>query len=129
MRRFSLVLRDASRTEQIDGVTSFVGEDASGSFGILAGHTRFMTVLNFGLARFRCGEGPWQYLALPGALLYFVGNEMRVTTRRYLRDEDYRRISRLLGEEMTAEERNLSTMKESLRRMEEELMRRLWELR
>ncbi len=30
---------------------------------------------------------------------------------------------------MTAEERNLSTMKESLRRMEQELMRRLWELR
>ncbi len=88
-----------------------------------------MTVLNFGLARFRRGGGPWQYLALPGALLYFVGNEMRITTRRYLRDEDYGRISRLLEEEMTAEERNLSTMKESLRRMEQELMRRLWELR
>jgi len=129
MRGFSLMLRDAGRAERIEGVTSFVGEDASGSFGILPDHTRFMTVLNFGLARFRRGGGPWQYLALPGALLYFVGNEMRITTRRYLRDDDYARISRLLEEEMTAEERNLSTMKESLRRMEQELMRRLWELR
>ncbi len=129
MRGFSLVLRDAGRAERIEGVTSFVGEDASGSFGILPDHARFMTVLNFGLARFRRGGSPWQYLALPGALLYFVGNEMRITTRRYLRDEDYGRISRLLEKEMTAEERNLSTMKESLRRMEEELMRRLWELR
>lgn len=129
MRGFSLVLRDASRAERIEGVTSFVGEDASGSFGVLPDHTRFMTVLNFGLARFRRREGPWQYLALPGALLYFVDNEMRITTRHYLMDEDYARISRLLEEEMTAEEQNLSTMKESLRRMEEELMRRLWELR
>ena len=129
MRGFSLVLRDASRAERIEGVTSFVGEDASGSFGVLPDHTRFMTVLNFGLARFRRGEGPWQYLALSGALLYFVDNEMRITTRHYLMDEDYARISRLLEEEMTVEERNLSTMKESLRRMEEELMRRLWELR
>ena len=129
MSGFPLVLRGAGRTERIEGVTSFVGEDATGSFGILPDHIRFMTVLNFGLARFRCGGGHWQYLALPGALLYFVGNEMRITTRRYLRDEDYARISRLLEEEMTAEERNLSTMKESLRRMEEEIMRRLWELR
>jgi len=129
MSGFPLVLRGAGRSERIEGVTSFVGEDASGSFGIQPHHTRFMTVLNFGLARFRCGGDPWQYLALPGALLYFVGNEMRITTRRYLRDDDYARISRLLEEEMTAEERELSAVKKSLRRMEEELMRRLWELR
>ena len=129
MTSFSLMLRDASRAERIEGVTSFIGEDASGSFGILPDHTRVMTVLDFGLARFRREGGPWQYLALPGALLYFVDNEMRITTRHYLRDEDYWRISRLLEKEMTAEERSLSATKESLRRMEEELMRRLWELR
>ena len=83
----------------------------------------------FGLARFRRGSGPWQYLALPGALLYFVDNELRITTRRYLLDPDYGRISRLLEEEMTAEEQDLRNMKESLRLMEEELLRRLWELR
>ena len=105
MSDFPLVLRGAGRTERIEGVTSFIGEDASGSFGILPDHTRFMTVLNFGLARFRRKGGPWQYLALPGALLYFVDNQMRITTRRYLRDEDYGRISRLLEKEMTAEER------------------------
>ena len=129
MSAFTLVLRDTARSERIEGVTSFVGEDASGSFGILPRHARFMTVLNFGLARFRRGDAPWQYLALPGGLLYFLDNELRITTRSYLRDPDYGRISRLLEEEMAAEERNLHSVKESLRRMEEELMRRLWELR
>ena len=106
MKGFSLVLRDAGRTERIEGVTSFVGEDASGRFGILPNHARFMTVLNFGLARFRCTEAPWQYLALPGALLYFVDNEMHITTRHYLKDKDFRRISRLLDEEETGESRD-----------------------
>ncbi len=129
MSSFSLVLRDPSRAERIEGVSSFVGEDASGSFGILGGHTRCMTVLSFGLARFRCVGNPWEYLAIPGALLYFAGNEMLITTSHYLRDTDYQRISSRLEAEMMAEERKLSNLKRSLRRMEEALMRRLWELR
>ena len=36
-------------------MASFIGEDDSGSFGILAGHARMMTMLGFGLARFRAG--------------------------------------------------------------------------
>ena len=37
MKAFTLRLQDATHAEEITGVTSFVGEDASGSFGILAG--------------------------------------------------------------------------------------------
>ncbi|MEA3275920.1 MAG: F0F1 ATP synthase subunit epsilon [Pseudomonadota bacterium] len=129
MKGFTLDLRDTGKAERIEGVTSFVGEDATGSFGILSGHARFMTVLGFGLARFRLDDGPWQYLALPGALLYFVDNLMQITTRHYLRDEDYDRISRRLEEQMAAEERDLRAVKQSLRRMEEELLRRMWELK
>ena len=45
MTDFTLLLQDATRTTSIAGVTSFVGEDDSGSFGILAGHARMMTSL------------------------------------------------------------------------------------
>ena len=38
----------------------FVGEDTSGSFGILADHSRMMTTLVVGLARFRIGDTNWQ---------------------------------------------------------------------
>ena len=31
-----------------------------------------MTLLTFGLARFRIADPPWEYLAVPGALAYFV---------------------------------------------------------
>lgn len=127
MKGFTLLLQDAAHTEQINNVTSFVGEDASGSFGILTGHARMMTSLVFGLARFRIDKNPWQYLALPGAVLYFRGNELSISTRRYLIDSNYERISATLQEQFVAEETQLHAMKKSLHQMEEQLLKRLWE--
>jgi F-type H+-transporting ATPase subunit epsilon len=124
---FTLALHDATRTEEIRDVTSFVGEDASGSFGILAGHARMVTSLLIGLARFRSADGPWRYLALPGAVLYFHDNVLTLCTRRYLLDDDYLRISQALQQQLLAEEEKLHTMKESLQRMEEAVLKRLWE--
>lgn len=129
MNGFTLELYKAGGGERIEGVTSFVGEDVSGSFGIRPDHARFMTLLCVGLARLRCGDGPWQYLALSGGLLYFVQDRLQITARHYLKDTDHARISRLLRERTAAEEQQLGAAKESLRRMEEELLRRMWELR
>lgn len=128
MNSFILRLQDATRAAEITGVTSFVGEDASGSFGILANHARFMTTLVIGLARFRIGEQAWKYLALPGAVLYFNNNVLTLNTRQFLLDEDYMRISAALRQELLAEEEKLHSLKESLRRMEEEILKRLWEM-
>ena len=129
MNDFTIILLDPGRSERIEGVASFVAEDATGGFGILRGHARFMTVLSFGLARFREVDGPWQYLAVPGALLYFADDILYITTRYYLKDTDFERISRVLEERMAAEDQELRAVKESLRCMEEELFRRMWELR
>lgn len=128
MTGFTLHLQSATQYEAIDSVTSFVGEDGSGSFGIQAGHERMMASLRFGLARYRCGEEPWQYLALPGALLYFVDNQLYLNVRHYVRDDDYSRINTVLREQLRQEETGLQRIKESLRRMEEEMLKRLREL-
>ena len=128
MKTFRMTLCDATRQEEFKDIVSFVGEDASGSFGILAGHARLMTSLLFGLARFRHADGAWHYLALPGALIYFVNDKLSISTRRYLLDDDYERISTALQQQLLAEEEDLRVMKESLHRMEESLLRRMWEM-
>jgi F-type H+-transporting ATPase subunit epsilon len=128
MNVFTLHLQSATQYEAITDVTSFVGEDESGSFGIQAGHARLMASLSFGLARYRSGEQAWQYLALPGALLYFVDNQLFLNTRRYVRDDDYERINAALREQLRKEETGLRHIKESLRRMEEEMFKRLREI-
>jgi F-type H+-transporting ATPase subunit epsilon len=128
VKTFTLALHDATRSEEIRDVTSFVGEDATGSFGILAGHAPTMTSLIIGLARFRTGGGGWMYLALPGAVLYFHDNILTLSTRRYLLDDDYTRISEALQQQLLKEEETLRSIKQSLHHMEEEVLRRLWEM-
>ena len=128
MSGFTLQLYDSRQGERFDGVSCFVGEDSSGSFGIRANHARMMTALVTGLARFRVATGDWQYLAMPGAVLYFCDNILTLSTRHYLRDADYTRISAALQEQLLAEEEQLHSTRESLRRMEESLLRRLWEM-
>ncbi len=128
MNTFTLHLQDARGHERLDGVTSFVGSDESGAFGLMAGHVPFMTSLRFGLARFRRADGPWEYIAVPGALLYFHDNRLALNARRYFRDSDYRRISGKLMRRLAAEEHELAAVQDSLRRLEGEMLRRLWEL-
>lgn len=125
MRTFTLQLNGVRQSKRIGSVVSFVGEDASGSFGLRAGHERFMTPLVFGLARYRLADGLWHYLALPGALLYFAGNELAINTRRYIEDTDYRRISRALTEQLLKEEEVLVGLKLHLRQLEEAMLRQL----
>ncbi len=126
MNAFVLHLQSGTQYERIDDAVSFVAADDSGSFGVLAGHARMMTCLATGLARFRTADGTWRFLALPGAVLYFVDDQLYVNTRRYLHDPDYQRISAAWREELQAEEEKLRTVTESLNRLEDEMLKRLW---
>lgn len=128
MNGFALHLQSATQYELIEGVSSFVGEDASGSFGLKAHHERFMTILSFGLARYRRDNEPWQYLALPGAVLNFEDDQLFLNTRRYVRDDDYARINAALGEQLRREEAGLQRIRDSLRHMEEAMLKRLREM-
>ncbi|MGR9086171.1 MAG: F0F1 ATP synthase subunit epsilon [Gammaproteobacteria bacterium] len=128
MNTFVINLYDATKQQRIDGVTSFVGIDASGAFGIRAHHARFMTSLVIGLARFRvAGEG-WCYLALTGGIVYFVDNELNLATRHFLLDTDLDRVSAKLDQQLRAEEENLRATRESLHRMEQAMVKRMLSL-
>ena len=128
MNTFTLHLYAADRYERIDNVASFSGEDKSGSFGLLARHERFMTALTFSLARLTLADGSNEYLGFPGGLLYFIDNELRISTRRYLRDSDVERIARSLTRELLEEEQALEQMRRKLHRLEAEMLKRLAQL-
>ena len=128
MTTFTLSLFAADRMEVIEQVASFTGEDKSGSFGLLARHERFMTALTFGLARLAFADGGREYLGFPGGLLYFVDNELRISTRRYLRDTDVARITQALTRELLDEEQALEQTRRKLHRLETEMLRSLVQL-
>lgn len=128
MKAFVLHLQDATHYERIDQVVSFVGQDDSGLFGILGDHERMMTVLAFGLARYRTTDDRWHFLAVPRGLLYCVDNNLYLSARRYIRDDEYARISQALEEQLVEEETELRSIKESVHRLEEEMFKRLWRM-
>jgi F-type H+-transporting ATPase subunit epsilon len=128
MTGFTLHLFAADRYERIDAVRGFVGEDASGSFGLLARHDRFMTVLAFGLACLVLADARREYLGFPGGLLYFRDNELRISTRRYLRDTDVERIAGALSRDLLREEQALAETRRKLHRLEAEMLRHLAQL-
>ena len=128
MNTFAMNLFDNTSHLRYDGVSSFVGMDASGSFGLQAHHARFMTTLVFGLARFRQGDEDWQYLALPGGVLYFKHNELTVSTRHFLVDTNIDRISEKLEQQLIVEEENLRATRLSLHRMEQAILKQMMSL-
>ena len=128
MNTFTVALESALQREKFDGVVGFVGEDASGSFGLMARHTRFVTTLVFGLARLHYLDGRIEYLAFPGAVARFAENQLTLTSRRYIRGEDYLQISAQLREELVQEEKILADMKHSLVEMERSMLLRLWRM-
>jgi F-type H+-transporting ATPase subunit epsilon len=128
MNTMTLCLRSAQRSEDVEGVVSFVGADASGSFGIWPGRARFTTVLEYGLSRYRRADGGWLYLACPGAVLYLADDRLTLSTRRYLCDADYDRISGLLSGQLAREEEALQSVKQNVQNLEQALLRRLRQL-
>lgn len=129
MNGMRLILASAADVRRIEAVESFVGEDASGQFGVLPGHARLMTPLAFGLARYRVAGGDWQYLATTGGVLDTDGEEIRIATRRFLIDADYATLSAALDAELAQESAAIQALHQSLQRIEEGVVRRLWELR
>ncbi|ANQ24464.1 hypothetical protein BA893_22980 [Vibrio natriegens] len=128
MISFVISLLDATYSTEIEGVTSFIGEDQTGSFGLLANHSRFMTVLSTGIAKYRTGDSDWKYLAAAGGVLFFKNNHLTLCTYRFLLDDDYSRISQALEQQLVIEEEKSQTFKQSLRHMEEEVFMRLWKI-
>ncbi|WP_275099142.1 F0F1 ATP synthase subunit epsilon [Sedimenticola hydrogenitrophicus] len=128
MSGFSIQLQSATQSERLDRMVSFVGEDASGSFGLMRGHARFVTTLVFGLARLRFDDGRREYLALPEAVASFDNDQLTISTRRYLRSGDFSRISQALRQELLQEEVILTGFRRSIGQLEQTMMLRLWRI-
>lgn len=129
MSTFELHLESPIQYEKIANISSFVGEDASGQFGILANHARMMTSLKFGLATISYENHTHEYIALPGGILYFRNNQLHISARHYLRDTDFTVLEQKMDEELRIEEENLQSIKTSLRKLDEEILKRLLELK
>lgn len=129
MRTFTIQLQSPTLSETINDVVGFVSEDASGSFGIMAGHERIMTYLEFGLAWFKYRDDKIEYLALPGGVIYFVNNCLTINTRHYLRSKNYQKIISALEKKIFEEEQGISDLKGILHNLDKGMLKYLREMK
>jgi F-type H+-transporting ATPase subunit epsilon len=73
-----------------DGVQALRAEDASGGFGILAGHADFLTSLAISVVAWRRQDGTQRYCAVRhGVLTVTAGAEIAVATREAIVGDSY----------------------------------------
>jgi F-type H+-transporting ATPase subunit epsilon len=115
----------ADAAASIEDVVSFIGTDASGSFGILARRERFVTMLSWGACRFQTSGGRRSYVATPGGALSFDAGLLRIATTRFFLGDDYASLLQRLAERMRAEADDTKAVRQVLRELDSELLRRL----
>ena len=126
MKVFSLEIQSPeSAPKRFRDIISFNGRDSSGRFGILAQAERRISALTFGLANFRHLSGQQKYLALPGAVLYFRNNELLIATQKFVVSSDFATITAALENEIRIVESMSVETRQSLRRLDEEILKRL----
>ncbi len=128
MNTFALDLHDGHGSGHFPAVRQFIGADASGSFGLLAGHAHFVAALRYGLARFIDDDGQWHYLALPSAVLVFEHNRLRLATARYFLGTERDAICNQLECASTALDSELAAARATFDQIDRVLVRRLGEL-
>lgn len=125
MKTFTLELLSPTSAELLNNVVSFVARDSSGSFGILPDARRRIAALSYGLAVARFADGRVEYLGLPGGLLYFLNNRLQITCESFVRDSNSEKITEVLQQKRKKDENAVSEIKRSLHRLDEEILRRL----
>ncbi|HEX7649456.1 MAG TPA: hypothetical protein VF450_18805 [Noviherbaspirillum sp.] len=129
MNGFSLEFCGGSEIQRFEEVMQFIAGDDSGSFGILPHHEHTIAVMRYGMARFVEASGTWRYAAMPGGVVRFAGNAMTVVAARYFIGTDRAALADRLAAEMTREDSDLRSMRQTLAGIERTLIRRLNELR
>jgi F-type H+-transporting ATPase subunit epsilon len=125
MSSFRVRLQSPTRAETIDGVVSFTGKDKSGSFGILPYAYWRTTALSYGMGTVRKADGTTEYLALPGGILYFKSNELKIATRSFIRSSKAEEITEALANQIRKNEESIRGIKQSIHRLDDELLKRL----
>ena len=73
----------------VENVASLTAVDESGSFGILPGHSDFLTALSLSVVAWRREDPSWHFCAVRGGVLRVVnGQQVTITSREAVTGDD-----------------------------------------
>ncbi len=112
---------------KIKNVTFFRGEDKSGSFGILANHIEFLTILTQSIAIIK-KDNFEEYIALNKGVLIFKNNLLTITTRDFVKSKDLKLLKNIIEEKFKKIEKEETLFRQNITRLEKEFIKRMIEL-
>lgn len=128
MNTFRVQVQGIEEHWSADNIVSLVGSDASGRFGIQAGHEFFITCLQPGLIRLCDDNGHWFYLAQPGAVLVFEHGQLNIACTEFMRGADADQLLNQLEKNWLQQDEDLHAAKSSITQVEQTLARKLWQM-
>lgn len=81
--------------EEIENITFFRAEDESGTFGLLAHHTHFLTVLKPSVS-IAVINGKEHYYAFHGGILTFKDNLLTITAKEFVQSDQIKELKTII---------------------------------
>jgi len=128
MRTLPVTLLDNESSSDLTGVVALRAEDASGGFTILPGHIALLTILTPGLVRLGYENDEQEFVGQPGSLLRVEAGSVTLTSRRLFRGKDADAVLELMRHQLADEESRLRSTRATLKHMEDEILRRIFEM-
>ena len=128
MNTFNCSIHCPSYSLKIDDVISFVGSDASGSFGIMAHRLPLVTILTFGIATLKKIDKSIEYLGLSGGVLSFKDNTLTIISLFAIKSRKLDKLANTLNDAVKGDEERSKKIRGYIQKLDEEIMKRIKEM-
>lgn len=125
MNEFECFIFTPQGTLQESHLVSFVGRDATGSFGIRPKRFSFTTILEYGITKMKNSKGDQIYYAIAGGALEFRKEKLTIVTSYAVKSAEIEGLADELEAYITAERTRSDKIKLSIKKLDEEILKRL----
>ena len=124
---FNITILTPTQKIKIKDVSFFRGEDESGTFGILANHIEFITVLTQSIAIVKKKEIE-EFYAFNKGILRFANNSLTISTREFAKSKNLKELKEIITNRFKKIEESEKVFRQNISKLEKEFMKKMIEM-
>jgi len=124
---FDLIILTPTEKKEIKDIEFFRGEDESGSFGILANHIEFLTILTESIAIVKKDQKEF-YFAFNKGVFRFAKNSLTISTREFVESEKLSDLKDIIENRFKKIQKQEKIFRQNIQKLEKEFIKRVIEM-
>lgn len=124
---FSARIVTPQSVEEIENISFFRAEDESGTFGLLAHHTHFLTILKPSVSIAVINEKE-HYYAFNGGILTFKDNLLTITAKEFVQSDRMKELKTMIKKSFEQMEEKDHMFYENMENLQKAFFRKIIEL-